>query len=1111
MLRRLLAIAVLLCCLFVPVLSHADDLGEYILIAIREGAKPTDASLILLTRDLKFYEKNMHLLPEAIQQRVQSLRVHLASNAVQSAALEMKEAESLFGATGSWNPGRDMDVIYFGKNGDVAAAKVASAYERASENMMSALVPNDPILKMYREFRKGAPGFEIPGRLSADSMAMVTTQLPDFGYGDLEKAYRNAREILARGGSKEEIMAQFNRQVREAMARNLRAHFDTSTHPDYYRGASGQDWFRQTYLENPDKMRTFAVDPDTGSVVLKRGGINAVPEEVAKRIGFGSFQGGRLRFTKIASDYALFFSHAHGGAADNAKYAVRIFNELDFDIIKDISDEDMKLLCVSELIANKPDKAAELLAEAGLTSEDLQKGLSKILHTWTETHLLQDAERLVNELKAIGQTADDIDKLFAEARLKMNLNEMITGLDALKQAPKDVREKLIKALEKKFAGDEAGEKVIRYIMKRLDLFSDTGGMARRIIKILQELGQISDADARAALKELDAGSEITGTLGDKVKRARKEIMVLSAGGAVEFDDALDMDGLMEDWRKSQPGAQLQSSSPELKKVIRDINDPPPPPGGGSGGGMKVLGLTDEEIRFQTAFREKMARPAAMQNIRQRLSLKLSKSGVTLRQFQMKVREIMFNPAYVQLGDASMSVGVFDGVMGAAAGLYQTYDIMFNRSLSPEEESLELGNAWVTALPIVGDFAQGLITGGQAWYEGDKGKALEAGLWVSIGIMGCIPGGQLPAVIAGISLATKPLVAGAYDARQAQNLVQAWVESGDWAMAEKPRNLKGLFDRDGQVHTITYKDLLTEAGNKPYKSEMADGLLGIDVTMNDSIRDYAEKYVMPQYTALPSMRDGLKNLYPDFNDKDWKDEFTAKYKIEVRGGKGGLALFNAYYLIRTKALEQTIAQLKTWAEDEMRAAKDYDAETARLKGELQALQDELKCTTLIQHAEDSVEAYSRVVKNVWEQESLPLSKLRIYEHYVKTYRTVAGKLRRVSDLFRECAASYVPPELAPDGVSRTGRGARQHAFVRHGKRAKERRLLYRKTPGGFRPALNEIRPLERVPQEDLRYPGASALQGGLYRKPDSLLQAACRRRVGLGQRLRFGNTALHPAA
>ena len=270
MLRRFLAFAVLFFCVFAPVLSHADDLGEYIMIAIREGAKPTDASLILLTRDLKFYEKNMHLLPAEIRLRVEHIRVQLAHNAVQSAALEMKEAESLFGATGSWNPGRDMDVIYFGKNGDVAAATVASAYERASENMMSALVPNDPILKMYRDFRKGLPGFEIPGKLTADSMAMVTTQLPDFGYGDLEKAYKNAREILAQGGSKEAVMAQFNKQVREAMAKNFRAHFDTARHPDYYRGASGQDWFTKTYLENPEKMRTFAVDPDSGSVVLQK-------------------------------------------------------------------------------------------------------------------------------------------------------------------------------------------------------------------------------------------------------------------------------------------------------------------------------------------------------------------------------------------------------------------------------------------------------------------------------------------------------------------------------------------------------------------------------------------------------------------------------------------------------------------------------------------------------------------------------------------------------------------------------------------------------------------------------------------------------------------------
>jgi len=139
-------------------------------------------------------------------------------------------------------------------------------------------------------------------------------------------------------------------------------------------------------------------------------------------------------------------------------------------------------------------------------------------------------------------------------------------------------------------------------------------------------------------------------------------------------------------------------------------------------------------------------------------------------------------------------------MGVAVGLYSTYDILNNQSLSPEDEALALENAWVTAIPIVGDFAQGLITGGQAYYEGDKGKALEAGLWVTIGVMGCVPGGQLPAVIIGIGLAAKPIAAGVYDARQAQNLVQAWVESGRWT-TDKPRKLEGLYDRKSDDRDI----------------------------------------------------------------------------------------------------------------------------------------------------------------------------------------------------------------------------------------------------------------------------------------------------------------------
>ena len=1004
MLRRILAIALLLCLIFNPLSSQADELGEHILKSILANKKPTDASLLLITRDLKWYEQNMGKLPAQYQARIQNLRIEVAGKSAQSAAAKLGEPEAIFGATGSWNPGRDMDMVYFGKNIEGARTQVNGAFEQITAEILSRDGAGDEILR-------SAPGIAIPDRLSRETMSLVVSDVPDFGYKDLERAYLSAKEAFERGESREMVMKRLRNQIWEALGKNYEAQI-ASTAPDMYRGAGGQEWWSANYLENPQKMRTFVRDPATGTWSLKEGGLQAVPEEISERVGFSAFKGrGGVKFSKIASDYAMFFKHEEGGLSDTAKYVYRIWDDVDGEVIaKTLTMQDVKPFVVANRIAKDPQNAAKYLADAGMTPEGLKKALSDMLYRWTEKQLLVDTEKLVNELashllSAPASSKDDlIADLVAKARLKFDLNDMASGLDILRQAPNDAQKKLIKALEARFGETEAGKLTIKYIKKQMRLLADEGGeLTLRILKMLKDMGRIQDEPYQRAVKSFEETGELTDDLADTVKKARKEVMLISSAGMFDVvDDPQALDRLMEEWRKFHSGAIIQSPNRDLAAFRTEFRQLPDSE-------LKRLGWTVDELRIPVGIKQKLpGGPAMLMKLEGKLGGKLAKSGVTIRQFQSKLHEILFNPAYAQLGDPSVSVGALDAFIGVATGLYMTYDILFNQNLPPEEENLQLGNAWVTAIPVVGDFAQGMITGGQAWYEGDKGKALEAGLWISIGVMGCVPGGQLPAVILGISLATKPLVVSAYDARQAQNLIRSWVESGDWAVEEKPRKLRGLFDRESKLHAITYEDLLTEKGNKPYKSEMADGLLGIDVTMNDSIRAYAEQYVMPQFTAMPSMRDGLKSLYPDFSDKDWTDEFTAKIKIEARGGKGGLALFRAYYIIRTKALEQTLAQLKSWAEDEMRAEKDYDAEMARLKGELQKLQDELKCPTLIPHAEESAEAYSRVIKNAWEQESLPLSKLRIYEHYVKTYSTMAGKLRRVSDLFRECAAPYVPP-------------------------------------------------------------------------------------------------------
>jgi len=212
----------------------------------------------------------------------------------------------------------------------------------------------------------------------------------------------------------------------------------------------------------------------------------------------------------------------------------------------------------------------------------------------------------------------------------------------------------------------------------------------------------------------------------------------------------------------------------------------------------------------------------------------------------------------------MSVGVFRRVMGAAAGLYQTYDIMFNPEPFPGGGESRTRQRLGDGITDRGGFCQGLITGGQAWYEGDKGKALEAGSgsasasWLHSGRSAAcrhcryFPWRRNPS-----------LPVPTMHARRRTSFRHGWsLVTGRW---RKNRGTSKAFSTGtSRFHAITYKDLLTEAGNRPYKSEMADGLLGIDVTMNDSIRGTTPKNMScPSTRPSPACGTRLKNLYPRF--------------------------------------------------------------------------------------------------------------------------------------------------------------------------------------------------------------------------------------------------------
>ena len=1006
LLRKILPFLVTLSLVFIQfsaaTVSRADELGQRIMEAILSGKKYTNASLLLLTRDLGWYKKNMDKLKKVpgVIEAVENIRLQVAAQSAMDAAEKLGEPKNYFGATGSWKAGSDMDVIYFGNQTEGARSALNESYERQSRKILAS-VDADEILKEITDL-------EVPSALSAESMSVVTSSLPDFGFDDLSKAWEEAQEAVKRGESREQIMRRFYEKVEAALAKNAEAHV-ASTAKDMYHGATGQFWLWEDYLTDPKKMRLFAFDETTGRWILLDGGIKAIPKHIADRIGFGKFRGLEMKFTNVSSNLMLFYEHFKGkgaaeGTIETAKYVTRIWRELeafDFSILKDLSRSDMGLITTAMLISKNPSEMDRYLKQAGLSLRDLRDKLHNMLYLWTERIMLDDTRNLVNELKRLGSAAESMEKKLQTALLKMEFNELASGLQALNGAPAEVKNRLLEALRREFDNSNEGRAAINYIMTQLRLMSDEGSeVTKRILRMLAQMKPEKKPEIDKVLAELKGNQEIPGELGKQVKQARKEVMVIAAAGMLEFEWGEEyLDRLMESWRKSKGGyALIQSSNKELLELVRQARDLPERE-------LQLLGWDPFELRMME-IRKKLPGAANMKQLEIRLANKFAKAQITPAQFQGKLRELLFNPAYTQLGDEGMTVGALDAFVGVATGLFQTYNILFNQSLPPEDENLELGTAWVTAIPIVGDFAQGSINLTQAGFEGDMGKALEGGLWIAIGVMGCVPGGQLPAFIAGMGLAAKSIGTGVYDARQAQNLIQTWVESGDWTET-KPANLKGLWDRNNGSHRITYEDLLTDKGHVYYKSERLKGLLSGESTIAESIRAYAEPNIIPQYPALASLREALKNLYPHLNKKVWDDEFTAGNKVYFRGGEAGKMVFRAYNAIRIKAYEQTLTHLKTWAEEERKAAKDYGSEVTAMREELKRLGQGLRVPSLVGHADESVEAYSRVIKNWWEQESLPLSKLRIYKQYVDAYRNISGRLQRVYDLFREVPAPYIP--------------------------------------------------------------------------------------------------------
>ena len=986
-----------------PLTAQSDELGEFLLkqITANPDAPCSEATLLLITRDLGWYEKHMGELSHPIQDQIHALRIRVVGESTRSAAEAMGEPADIFLASGSCKPGRDIDLLYVGKDARRARESIDAAIAQTTASIL-ATHGDDPVLMAAIK-----QGIDVPKSLNSSAMDVVASDMPNFGYKDLKDAFSKAREIHKAGNA--DAVEVLKKELHEALKRNLDAQVASSA-KDMYRGSAGQRFFVTSYLGDPEKVRRIVMN-GSGAWILKPGGPEAVSDLLLEQVTALMPTSRRAMFAKVASDYAMYFKHGEGGIGGIAKYVDRIWEDVDENALLNFMDsEEDAALITARQIALKPQDASAILAEAKMSEAQVIEGVKRGMYQTVENQLMVDVNNLLTELEKIeaargANAIDDLEALYNKQLIKFDLNDLANGLTALSDVPGGQPESILKILQREFGGRAMGPNVLGYIERQLKLLTGESAdkISRRLLMTLLYTNEITPGEYYEINRHIQNGTALPDVpAAKKLRQARQEVLYLSSVDMLELGGGPNsIEEVTEEWRRQRSNAIIRSASDEIRQTVKELATLP-------ADDLKALGWLEAEIRLpmETRLRIKLL-PDQMADMAGRLQSRLSKQAISLMEWQRQTRQYIFSLTPTELGEAG-DLGPMDAVFSVATGLYQTYSILNSSpALKPDEENLALANAWVTALPIVGDFANGMLSGIEAGFSGNKRKALEAGLYVSIGIMAIVPGGQIPAMVTGLIMAGAPIAEGVYDARHAQNLIQAWIDSGNWeGGGETPMVLNGLFDRAHVFHELTYADLLTAKGDVPYESEKADGLFTIP-TINASIRDYSEKYVFPQYPKIKELRESLKLLFPNFNDKEWEDEFDAKLKVETQGGKAALFFFAEYRQIRTQALNRTIAQLKEWAEEEFQVAKDYEGEVNKAKEALRGLEAELKVGSLVTHADQSAEAYTKVVKNTMEQETLPLSRYRIYKHYVQEYKQIAVLHRKIQNRLAEVPEGYKP--------------------------------------------------------------------------------------------------------
>ena len=390
----------------------------------------------------------------------------------------------------------------------------------------------------------------------------------------------------------------------------------------------------------------------------------------------------------------------------------------------------------------------------------------------------------------------------------------------------------------------------------------------------------------------------------------------------------------------------------------------------------------------------------------KLTTRITKGKLDLKKVDRKT--------YTFLNKLSKRELAIDSVFGLAFAYYETTQISARNDLSAKEKNLLIGNAWVGAIPIIGELSNAIINAEESYFEGDRGKAAQSVLYLCIAVGYFVPQAQTIALVGSLTMMAVPVLGNLAQVQEETILIENWIDSGTWSESGE---MISLFDINGLGRRVppnknAFKWLIEEGGVDYYarREKRSDRP---QKTIRESVLDYAELNLIKYDEHSQNLKAFITNAYPEFaleeNLREHVNTGRVQLQTHMNGQKGGSQpVFRAAFVrlknLYDKRVQEALEQLKNIAEKEYQARHNKAAvKEVFLKLKVLGKRLALPLVEMVNQAYSG--SWSWMVENIqgvfllsWQ--SIPGRRLQLAEEYLVFYLEIEKSMQKILKYYHE---------------------------------------------------------------------------------------------------------------